>query len=335
MFTDAIITISSGVKILKISGGMQVKVTDFKKKDMLKAQALVRENYEEERNANPQLPKVKSMPGLEGFADNGLGVALYEEDEMLGFLCTEVSERFGNPRAFCPIHAHGAVMKDRGRIYSRLYGAAAQKWVDAKALTHEVTLFSHDTDALDSFFYNVFGACVMYAVMDISSRKFDAIEIDGIEFRELEEQRYPEVRELHNGLFSHLRRSPVFLPYYEETPQTFARIKGKRYFVALKDDEIIAYIRLQQDAGNFVATQSDTVNISGAFMKPQFRGSGIYSGLLECLASSVKKEGYDRISVDYETYNPNAMRFWAKNFVPYTTTLTRKIEPKILETPDF
>ena len=335
MFTDAIITISSGVKILKLSGGMQVKVTDFKKKDISKAQALVRENYEEERNANPQLPKVKSMPELEEFADNGLGVALYEEDKMLGFLCSAVSERFGNPRAFCPIHAHGAVMKDRGRIYSKLYGAAAQKWVDAKALTHEVTLFSHDTAALDSFFYNVFGACVMYAVMDISSKKFDFIEAEGIDFMELEGKRYPEIRTLQNGLLSHLRHSPVFLPYLEETEESFARIEGKRYFTAQKNGEIIAYIRLQHDAGNFITTQSDTVNISGAFMKPQYRGSGVYSGLLAYLASSVKKEGYNRISVDYETYNPNAMRFWSKNFVPYTTTLTRKIEPMILETPDF
>ncbi len=310
-------------------------ITDFSAKDIKKAQSLVRSNYEQEMTANPQLPKVERMPGLDEFAKNGLGVALYENEKMLGFLCTEVSERFGNPRAFCPVHGHGAVKKDRGRIYSRLYGAAAQKWVDAGVLTHEVTLFSHDTAAQQSFFYNVFGACVMYAVMDIGSRQIDFEKVNGIDFKELEEKRYPQIRVLQNGLLSHLRHSPIFLPYFEETTESFSRIKGKRYFAALKDDEIIAYIRLQHDAGNFIAALSDTVNISGAFMKPQFRGSGIYSGLLAFLAAAVKEEGYKRISVDYETYNPNAMRFWSKNFEPYTTTLTRKIEPMILETPDF
>ena len=312
-----------------------MRITDFTNKDIKNAGELVKINYEEERTANPQLPKLSSFPELDELAANGLGTAMYEGSEMLGFLCTTLSERFGAKRVFSPIHGHGAVKKDRGEIYSRLYGAAAKKWVEAKALTHEVTLFSHDDTALQSFFYNVFGACVIYAVMDLNKREFSTKEINGIELKELKEHRYNEIMELQNGLLSHLRSSPVFLPYLEETKQTFSRIKGKRYFTAQKDGSIIAYIRVQEEAGNFVAKLKDTLNISGAYMKPQYRGSGIYSALLEFLAASAKQEGYGRLSVDYETYNPNAMRFWSKNFEPYTTTLTRKIEPKILETQDF
>lgn len=312
-----------------------MKITDFTARDIDKARELVMQNYQEEREANGDLHNIDNLPDLSEFTESGLGVAMYEGDEMLGFLCTEVSERFGALRAFCPIHGHGAVKKDRGKIYSRLYQAAAEKWLKEGALTHEVTLFSHDRQALDSFFYNVFGACVIYAVMDMQNRQFKMQSIEGIEMCELKECRYSEIRELQNGLLSHLRKSPVFLPYLKETEETFARIKDKRYFAALKDGKIIAYIRLQENARTFVACDKGTINISGAFMYPEFRGSGIYSELLRYLAASVKEEGRKRISVDFETYNPNAMRFWTKNFTPYTTTLTRKIEPRILTTPVF
>ena len=312
-----------------------MRITDFTEKDLKRAEKLVGKNYEEERAANSALQQISTFPDLSDLAQNGLGVAAYDAEEMIGFLGAAVSERFGAPRAFCPVHGHGAVKKNRAEIYSRLYGAAAQKWVQANALTHEVALFSHDDDALDSFFYNVFGACVMYAIMDIDSSGFRFSGIDGIEIKELEDSRYKEILPLQNGLWSHLRKSPVFLPYLEEDEKLFSRIKDKRYFTAMKDNKIIAHIRVQNDAGNFVTTLEDTVNISGAFMKPEYRGSGIYEQLLAFMVQQMKKEGYKRISVDFETYNPNAMKFWAKNFIPYTTTLTRKIEPKILEPPDF
>lgn len=312
-----------------------MKITDFTARDLGNARNLVMQNYQEEREANADLPNIDNMPDLSVFAENGLGVAMYEGDEMLGFLCTEISERFEALRTFCPIHGHGAVKKDRGKIYSRLYQAAADKWLKEGALTHEVTLFSHDREALDSFFYNVFGACVMYAVMDIQHKRFEVQSIDGIEMCELDESRYFEIRELQNGLLSHLRKTPVFLPYLMETEETFARIKDKTYFAALKDNRVIAYIRLQENARTFVACDEGTINISGAFMYPEFRGSSIYSQLLMYLILALKQEGRKRISVDFETYNPNAMRFWTKNFTPYTTTLTRKVEPRILTTPGF
>lgn len=312
-----------------------MKISQFTTRDLDKARDLVIRNYGEEREANTDLPKVDNIPDMYELAENGLGVAMYEGDEMLGFLCTEISERFEALRAFCPIHGHGAVKKDRDKIYSRLYQAAAGKWLKEGALTHEVTLFSHDYKALDSFFYNVFGACVMYAVMDIKNKHFEVRSIEGIEMCELDESRYFEIRELQNGLLSHLRKTPIFLPYLMETEETFARIKYKRYFAALKDNRVIAYIRLQENARTFVACEKGTINISGAFMYPEFRGSGIYSQLLMYLIRAMKEEGRKRISVDFETYNPNAMRFWTKNFTPYTTTLTRKAEPRILTTPGF
>lgn len=312
-----------------------MKITDFDINDISNAQKLVIENYQEERSVNELLPKISAVDGLEELAKSGLGVAMYEGEEMLGFMSALVSDRFEFKRAYCPAHGHGAVKKGRDKIYSRLYQAAAQKWVNEQALTHEITVFYNDRIAKEAFFNNVFGACVIHAVMDLDKTVINQETLKDIEMFELPLARYGEVRDLHNGLFSHLRKSPVFLPYSEETEESFAKIEGKRYFTAEKDGKLIAHIRVQENADSLIAKEKDTISISGAFMYPEFRGSGIYSNLLGFFADSMKKEGYKRISVDFETYNPNAMRFWTKNFTPYTLRLTRKIEPMILKTPEF
>ena len=64
------------------------------------------------------------------FAENGLGVAAFEEGRMLGFLgCYEPWENAftGTARGtFSPIEAHGAVPEQREKIYRLLYQAAAE-----------------------------------------------------------------------------------------------------------------------------------------------------------------------------------------------------------------
>ena len=66
------------------------------------------------------------IPGLYGFAENGLGVAAFENEKMIGFLCC--CEPFDNAfRAtdvrgiFSPMGANAAVSKNRPQIYAAMY----------------------------------------------------------------------------------------------------------------------------------------------------------------------------------------------------------------------
>ncbi|MBT3318866.1 MAG: GNAT family N-acetyltransferase [Clostridia bacterium] len=311
-------------------------ISDFKQKDVEQARQLALSNYNEERAALPALPAIESTPDIGEFAQNGLGVAMYEGETMLGFLCGQKFDNFGIKRVYSPEHAHGAIKQNRAKIYSRLYQAASEKWVTQKALIHSVTLYSHDETAKHSFFNNVFGACVMYAAMDISkSPNIRKCDNERYELCELTPERFGEVLPLQNKLLSHLRQAPVFLPYEKITQERFATFKGKRYFAALEDNQIIAYLRTQENAENFVTCDAGTVNITGAYMYPEHRGAGVYTGLLSFVVDTMRAEGYERISVDFETYNPNALGFWTKYFTPYTTSVTRSIEPQILNTREI
>ena len=45
----------------------------------------------------------------------------------------------------------------------------------------------------------------------------------------------------------------------------------------------------------------------------------------------LKKEGFCRLGVDYESFNSTANRFWPKYFEPYTKSVVRRIDECALE----
>ena len=71
------------------------------------------------------------------------------------------------------------------------------------------------------------------------------------------------------------------------------------------------------------------MHICGAYIYPEYRGTGIYNNLLAYVIDKLKKEKYKRCGVDFESINPNANRFWLKYFIPYTYSLTRRIDERI------
>ena len=90
------------------------------------------------------LPEIESIPDLEYFAWNGLGVAALEGDQLIGFLCCyEPWDNAFDSAAkgtFSPIHAHGAIKENRQMIYKRMYQYAAEKWVKHKISYHGIAL---------------------------------------------------------------------------------------------------------------------------------------------------------------------------------------------------
>lgn len=62
-------------------------IRDFTEQYISDARALALDNYNEERAFVPALPSMDCVPDLKEFADNGLGVAAFENGVMVGILC--------------------------------------------------------------------------------------------------------------------------------------------------------------------------------------------------------------------------------------------------------
>ncbi len=147
-------------------------------------------NYNDERQYGKDLPEVCDVPDLTGFAENGLGVAAFEKEQTIGFLCC--SAPFDNVfRAtdvrgfFSPMGANGAIGENCSKIYASMYQAAGEKWVKAGAVSHAIYLYAHDEELHTQFFRYGFGLRCLDAVRPME--QIDCGPCAGYEFAELEE----------------------------------------------------------------------------------------------------------------------------------------------------
>ena len=72
-------------------------------------------------------------------------------------------------------------------------------------------------------------------------------------------------------------------------------------------------------------------HIRGAYCLPEHRGKGLYQNLLNYTISKLKSEGYTRLGVNFESFNPTARGFWLKYFAPYTSSVVRRIDERIIQ----
>lgn len=191
-----------------------MQIVDFTADHIEQAVQIALQNYDEERGFVPALPPVDKVPDLMPFAENGLGVAAFEGDIMLGFLCSvnPFQNAFGSTGAvgvFSPMGANGAVGDNRIRVYARLYQAAGEKWVSAGAASHAVCLYAHDKETQAQFFRYGFGLRCVDAIRGMED--IAAPLCEGYTFAELTQERYSEVYTLDIMLHRHCLESPFFM----------------------------------------------------------------------------------------------------------------------------
>ena len=271
---------------------------------------------------------------LSKLAKHDLGVVSIENNKVVGFLTCypPMDKLFGTSKGtFSPIHAHGTIAENRGYIYSKLYQAAAKKWVDEGILSHVIALYSHDKETLDSFYWNNFGLRCVDAI-----RKVETIPSNSeCTYFELSDTDLNDIVDMKNDLVSHLRHTPMFMALspnhtYEGLLKEKTE-KNCRFFGARLDDKTIGFIKIGSSGENFACDDKSMTNICGAYLLPEYRGNGIYIGMLSYLMNILEKENYIRCGVDFESFNPTAKGFWLKYFTPYTYSVTRRIDERILK----
>lgn len=306
-------------------------IVRFEKKHIKESCRIALANYEEERRFVPSLPPAAAIPDLSGFAENGLGVAAFDRDKMLGYLCCFAprDNAFDScaKGTFSPIHANGTVKENRGGIYQRMYQEAAKLWVEKEIAYHSIALYAHDTDAIGAFFSYGFGLRCIDAVRPMEP--IHAGDNSGILMKEVTKEDAARIRPLQKALFQHLGQSPCFMESSEEKFEgrvVRAEKRKSKLFTAEEDGKIVAFLEAADSGENFATEASDMMNVCGAYCLPQYRGRNIVQGLLNHVIKTMKNEGYTRLGVDFEGFNPTGARFWLKYFDAYTNGLVRRID---------
>ena len=304
---------------------------------MKEAANLALEKYMAEKECVPALPGYDDSgfigDMLAELAQHCLGVAAIENNKVIGFLTCypHIKDLFGTSDGiFCPIHAHGTTSEDTAKIYSLLYQKAADVWVKQGLLSHSIALFTHDEPAIRSFFYNGFGARCVDAVRALS--KISADMDERYTLRESVPGDYTAMARMESKLVYHLRSSPMFMPRNpnkDEKTISDAIDKGSRFFTASFDNEPVGFLEINDSGENFACESPDMKNVCGAYLIPEHRGKGVFTGLLSYVCDILILEGVKRLGVDYECFNPTANAFWPKYFTPYTFSVVRRIDERI------
>ncbi|MEA4833151.1 MAG: GNAT family N-acetyltransferase [Oscillospiraceae bacterium] len=312
-----------------------MNIVDFTYSHIPEAASLAHANYDEERNSVPALPPVTKIPDLTPYAENGLGVAAFEGNRMLGFLCcvSPFKNAFGSTEAvgvFSPMGANGAIRVNRSEIYARMYQAAGKKWANAGVSSHAVCLYAHDRETQEQFFRYGFGMRCVDTIREMND--ITAPSCAGYSFSELTHDEFPQILPLEHMLDAHMAASPTFMLRPSETPDSFmkqAEYFHSAYFVAKNNDRIVAYIRAELDGETFICDTPGYIHVKGAYCLQEHRGKGLNQKLLSLLIQKFKTS-YTRLGVDYESINPTAYGFWRKYFTAYTHSVVRRIDENVL-----
>ncbi len=329
-----------------------MKIAGFRKQHVKEAEALALADYERQQRQTGILPQAgpeASLLELTSFAENGLGVAAFEEDRMVGFLCClpPFDHAFGSTDVagvFSPMGAHGAIGGEpesrtgnlctgggRSRIYGAMYQAAAEAWVRAGAVSHGLCLYPHDREVLEQFYRYGFGLRCVDAIR--SMEPVTGKNGPDYDFRELSPAEYAGAYPFHLAMHEHFLESPFFMnrdPGTLEEFLDFGKRGASRYFAAEQKGRLCACLELSEEGETCVASGPSYRHITGAFCLPEHRGRGASDGLLNFMVKLLRNEGILRLGVDFESINPAAWGFWTKHFTPYTYGVVRRIDERIL-----
>lgn len=287
------------------------------------------------RRTAPALPETMEDPQraaalLEKRVRAGAGLAAIENGRLVGYLSWYVVEQFrGTERtgAYCPEWAHGARAEDAARIYRGLYRAAAGRWQAAGCGVHTLTLLAHEDEAREAWFWNGFGLSVVDAIR--WTEPLAAAAPHGLALRRAAPGDARFLAEIEAEHCRHYAAPPVQMRAgAPNTEAEFAALLADENFhawLALEGDTAAAYLRLESrshGAASIVASE-DAIAITGAFTRPAYRGRKIAPGLLAAAIEDARARGFARMSVDFESFNPEAAAFWPRYFTPVCYSVMR------------
>lgn len=299
---------------------------------------LVLSAYQEERMAVPFLPdeqdfvcKIQSL--IANLFIKGNGIAAICNNELIGFLAGfEREELWGKCKGiYSPLYGHGAMKENRRSIYQGIYQQAAEQWVKNSYTTHAITFFAHDQATIETWFWLGFGNRCVDAIRQVSPLNFSH---PSIRIEKADVSHVPALAEIERVFHLYFRSSPMFMPRVEEDPiqaLTEWLIQHNHHlWVAYRDGKPVGHMSIQPDAETFVSEHETVMNITGAYVVDEERHSGVGGLLLGAIQHWLSQNGYPLCGVDFESFNTAGSKFWNKYFTPYTYSLVRRIDERIL-----
>lgn len=269
------------------------------------------------------------------------GVALLDEQGgLLGFLNWLILDNFrgtSHRAALVPEWAWGVAPGAPLRpTLARLYRAACQQWRAQGVTTHAVSLLADDAAAREAWFWHGFGLLVVDGARPVSEPIPHQPLANGVTLRQAGPGDLAVLAEIEAEHWQHYSQPPTLMnPSAPDGMPEFAEFLAtppNSAWLAFQDGIPAGYLRLQAviDGGAAVLNGDQTIGITGAYVRPEYRGLGLAPALLETArahyAAQLTPAGgpaFTCFAVDFESINPEAAAFWPKYFTPVTYSVLR------------
>lgn len=273
------------------------------------------------------------LPLLTKLTSQAPGVAALQAGRLAGFLTAWLTPDWrGERTVYSPEWANGADEADQARIYQEMYAALSAQWVADRYFEHFVTLFATDDASIAAWQQMGFGHVGLDAIRDLSP----LVGVTShIEIRRATTEDWPAALALWKGLQHHLGSPPTFLvDAVDSDPHKFEawlRKPANALWLGCQEGRVIGSLGIGPASNNACTIIRDegTASIASAFTLPEARGGGVATALLSRALEWARQGGYVRCSVDCETANLLAMRFWPRHFRPICHSLGRHVNPRI------
>lgn len=304
-----------------------MNILPFEKKYRFQAAALFLSNFKILQQTVPLVPN--SLGTIEVVADQIAewidqynGLAAVEGDQLVGYVLWLTADQFRNTDrrgSYTPEWGHAAVRGKKARVYRDLYAYVSSELYEAGCDSHALTYLATDRDVQDFLYWNGFGMTVVDAV-----RSMEAVPEKKNPFiiRKAGADDIPALVEIEAEHWRHYSQAPVLMEANSaDDAEEFARLLDHPGFSAwmaeTSDGKIISYQRFETQSSSVDILQSEqTVNITGAYTLPEFRGLGAAAALLNEGLRFYREQGYQICAVDFESINPHASGFWMRYFEP-------------------
>jgi GNAT superfamily N-acetyltransferase len=264
---------------------------------------------------------------LERLIEGGSAAVALEGGSLVGYLGGFGWERAGLSNVHSPEWANVSVGERAVEVRQQLYAVLAERWLAEGRTVHYIGLLPHDSAAFEALGWLGFGHSNVDGLRSVAP----VPPGPPIDVRPARPADAHAVLELHLGLRDHLASTPVFLALEEpmSVADMAARLSRDNEVTLLASDERgpVAFLQIgpaSNDASTIIRDEG-TASITGAFTRPDRRGDGVATTLLNTALEWAREQGYVRCSVDWESANLLATQFWMRYFDLVGISVRRRI----------
>jgi len=268
---------------------------------------------------------------LDDFFVKNSGYGAFRNNELVSFLLgfSSIPHLKGQEQGiYIPLWGHYQSTIDDQQFFL-LYRTLAQEIVNDGVFNHIITYLPNSSLLQEQLFTLGFGLLVIDAIRPLELISTKPLQSKFV-VRTMTSDDFLEITQLETDFIADLQSSPTFLhssPSDQSSPLSDFISDKNQTFVIEFDDKIVAASRGVLGSSNLdLLHHPQTIAINFAYTYPKFRGLGLGTHLVNEILKCGQTHQCTRCTVDFESANLTANRFWLSHFTSISFSAIRKID---------